>query len=420
MIIDVKPYSSTILFNIEGVDIVGNYRNGSMIGLTEEGSCIIKRILKNESLNSEELSEENIELLKALLEYDIMHDGLTEVVDKPEITSAYLHITNRCNLNCIGCYSLDDCRNKSEDISLDEIKEIIKQLKKYSLKRMVISGGEPFLRDDLDEIIRYSKEEMMLERVFLVTNGTVIKKEVLLKIKPYIDNIAVSIDGFSEEHPTYLRDDGIFHKIKQSIEVIKSYGIPVSILPTLHKKNIFHVDEYVKLAEDLEVNLSFSILTCSSKEFKDFIPEENELVYLGKKMAKADKPISIIDTPLENFGMEVKRTCEAGNKILSIAANGDVYPCHMMHSEKLRFGNILDNPLEELLNSSVAERFRNLSVDTFEKCNDCQYRYLCGGGCRARSLYSSDDIVLCDSYCSMFTEYYKKISAMFKELKQSK
>lgn len=419
MVLKVVPYPTTVLFNVEGVDIIGNSETGSMIGLTNEGIHLVKKIFEGTPITLEDLSLNEKKLLKALFEYNMVHDGSIHFEDKIEIHSAYLHVTNNCNLNCIGCYSRDKGRNKLKDLSLNTIKQIIEQLKKYSLRNLILSGGEPFLRHDLDEIVRYAKEEVKIEKIFILTNGTIADKNLLYNIKPYIDNISVSIDGFNKENPTYLRDPGIFDKVMRTINLIKSTGIQVSILPTLHKKNIYNIKEYVKLAKELGVGLSFSLFVCNSfdaNECKDLnlIPSSNELVYLGRYMSGKDENN---DISLENLSIQVRKTCEAGRKLISIAANGNVYPCHILHNENFLFGNIVDRPLKDVLNSPNAKLFRSLSVDNFEGCKECRYRYLCGGGCKANAFYNSGNLLYRDYYCDMYNEYYKNIVNIFKDLK---
>jgi radical SAM protein with 4Fe4S-binding SPASM domain len=428
MTINVKPYPTTTLFNIKEVDIIGNTKTGSVVGLTDKGVLLVKKILKGEPIILEELSAEDTTLLKTLIKYDILYDGSIDKVaveEKKEIDSAYLHVTDACNLHCIGCYSENAFRSKPQDLSLDAMKHILDQLGSYSLKNLIISGGEPFLRNDLDEIVKYAKEKAGVENIIIITNGTVIRENILYKLKPYIYSISVSVDGFDEKHPTYLRDPGIFNRVLQSVKLIKSVGISVSILPTLHQKNIYFIQEYLKMARELGVGISFSILTCNFdnlNECKDFIPGEDELVYLGKYMSgELDTgDVSIENISIEDMSLGVKVKCEAGEKLISIAANGDVYPCHMLHYEKLRFGNILNQSLKEILNSPMATYFRNLKVDNFERCKDCEYKYLCGGGCRAHAFYNSGTLYAHDNYCSLYKEYYGAVASKFKSLKESK
>lgn len=87
------------------------------------------------------------------------------------LQSAYLHVTHHCNLNCIGCYSAVDARNARRDLTLDELRGIIDALADAGCRHVVISGGEPFLRDDLAAIVAYVRERG-IDSVDVLTNGT--------------------------------------------------------------------------------------------------------------------------------------------------------------------------------------------------------------------------------------------------------
>jgi hypothetical protein len=80
MTINVKPYPTTILFNIKEVDIIGNTKTGSIVGLTDKGVLLVKKILKGEPIILEELSAEDTTLLKTLIKYDILYDGSIDKV----------------------------------------------------------------------------------------------------------------------------------------------------------------------------------------------------------------------------------------------------------------------------------------------------------------------------------------------------
>jgi len=73
--VKVVPYPTTILFNIEGIDIIGNYKTGSMVGLSDKGFHFIRKALNGESILMEDLDADDIELLKALFKYEIVHSN---------------------------------------------------------------------------------------------------------------------------------------------------------------------------------------------------------------------------------------------------------------------------------------------------------------------------------------------------------
>jgi len=117
---------------------------------------------------------------------------------------------------------------------------------------------------------------------------------------------------------------------------------------------------------------------------------------------------SIEDIPIGGEAILCRSRCEAGNKLISIDARGDVYPCHMLHKKELLLGNSLKQEIRDIVFSET-NPFQNLHVDNFEDCSECKYKYLCGGGCRGRSYLRYGNINQKDAYCAMIFNYYKDL-----------
>lgn len=329
---------------------------------------------------------------------------------KLAIKSAYLHITNKCNLHCVACYSLDDNRNKCKDMSLEEIKHALLELKSVGVTKVVFSGGEPFLRKDISDMVIYAKEVLNIPSIDIITNGTVLDCDVLEKIANHVDSIAVSIDGYSKEHPTFIRDEGIFETVIKGVETIRDIGIKVSILPTIHEKNVYNLIDYVNLAKELKVGISFSLMTCNPDEFGDYVISEENLEYIAKSILDSNEDYVLNDTPL-NYCLQVQESCGAGKTIISIDAVGNVYPCHMLHDKEFLMGNIVNNSLKDILTKSpVFDEFAKLSVESISECSECSYKYLCSSGCRARAFYNSGSVYTKDTFCRMNKIYFNSLT----------
>ena len=401
---------NTVLFDIDGIPVIGNFDNGSIIGLTPEGAQFCCDIRQN-GISKKEVPRCHRELFAALEEAGFFADGPS--VEKEHVMSAYLHLTQRCNLHCVGCYSLDCQRNHLADLSLDKVKDALDQLSRNGCKLVVLSGGEPFLRDDLGDIVRYAREETGIGGIQIITNGTMVTQEALKKVKPYVSGIAVSIDGYSEENPTYIRDKGIFPSVLEAVKLCRDSGIPTSILPTIHTQNYDRMAEYVKLSKALNVQISFSLLTCSpmDRALSRWLPTADQLRTIAMELIEIgmEDAVAVNDMPVGD-GIDARKSCEIGCKIVSVAADGTVYPCHMLHDPDLAMGNLFETDLAEILNGALAQHCKSLHVDQFDTCKDCRHRYLCGGGCRARSYYVHKNLTSHDFYCPMTSTYFDWIS----------
>ena len=113
------------------------------------------------------------------------------------------------------------------------------------------------------------------------------------------------------------------------------------------------------------------------------------------------------------FSLFAATSCGAGVKELSVAADGAVYPCHMLMRPQFHLGNLFEEPLEAIRRRALEMGFGQLTVDEFDGCRDCGHRYLCGGGCRARAFFATGSVYGKDPYCAFMQEHF---SLVFQQL----
>jgi MoaA/NifB/PqqE/SkfB family radical SAM enzyme len=147
--------------------------------------------------------------------------GESELPVRPYYAS--INVTYRCNLKCVHC-SLWDHPKGEEEMSLDELKEVVLKLKHWlNLPAIDILGGEPFLRPEIIKLIRFATEHGMF--IHIVTNGTMLTdKRARELIELDVHKIAVSLDGFhSETHDRTRGVEGAFHKTIRGVERLKHW-----------------------------------------------------------------------------------------------------------------------------------------------------------------------------------------------------
>jgi MoaA/NifB/PqqE/SkfB family radical SAM enzyme len=175
------------------------------------------------------------------------------------------------------------------------------------------------MRKDIVEILQYAKAKLKIPKLAILTNGLLLTNSIANKIKPYVDILSISIDGFSKEKPTFIRDPGIFDRICNAIMICKAIGIRINIIPTIHEKNIEYMSQYVDFANRLGVEISFSILTCPPENMlvKEFIPSNDKLRMLGKGVNKLGDSAKFADSPMD-YSFSVRKSCEVCKYIISI------------------------------------------------------------------------------------------------------
>lgn len=394
---------NTKLFDIDGIHMLGNFDNGSVIGLDEEGYAYIKNA--NPELCDKKKRDE--------IDMAMREIGFLDAVPEKRIDAAYVHVIDACNLHCVGCYSYVENRNSLNKLSLGEIQKILDGLRRVGTQKIVISGGEPFIRTDLEEICRYAKEVCGFEFLTVITNGT-IDVERYYPVLCYLDQLNISIDGYSEDS-CFIRDKGIMPKVLDTVKRLKDL-IQINMIVTLHKRNMKYMKKYNELAKTMGVRFSFSIFTVDETNplFDEYVLSDADLIEIERVMMELNIDAAIEDVPIGGEAIICRSRCEAGNKLVSIDARGNVYPCHMLHKEELLLGNSLKQDIKDIV-FSENNPFQNLHADNFDECSECKYKYLCGGGCRGRSYLRYGNINQKDSYCAMIYNYYRDLMIELKK-----
>lgn len=405
------------------IPMIGNTSTGYAIGLTPEGAAVCHRMF-TEDVPEEEVAAVNEQLPVHLrrggfvvegedaADPRVAGDAATGAGPAPStgtpalapLQSAYLHVTHHCNLNCVGCYSAVDARNTREDLSLEALRGVIDALAEAGCQHVVISGGEPFLREDLADIVAYVRE-VGIGSVDVLTNGTAVTPEKLEAIAPYVGRVSVSFDGPNAEAAPVIRREPLFDRLVAAVEMIREAGIHPHIIPTAHGGNLDALDDYVALADSLGATMNFSLLSApvDSDELAAVLPDDAALVRLARAtlaMGRNGVPV-LADTPVST-SLTTTCGCGAGCAMVSVSADGEVFPCHMMHHETFCLGSLVEDP-----DCLAARRPPAPRVSELTACADCEIRYLCGGGCRARAYFATGDVEARDPYCALMKEFYR-------------
>lgn len=168
-----------------------------------------------------------------------------------------LYVTNYCNAKCDHCFYWEELNTGKPELSLDELKQIAKSLK-HPLRTLMLTGGEPFLRKDLAEIIIAFHNINGARRITLPTNGINTARivetvnTVLKECPDLFLHIQVSIDGPKEMHDKFRRVSGCYGKATESLRQllkIDNQNLACSIMTTICRANLDLIPDFVKLVK---------------------------------------------------------------------------------------------------------------------------------------------------------------------------
>ena len=238
--------------------------------------------------------------------------------------------TEKCNLNCTGCWAGD--YQRKEELDFDTLDRVMTECEELGIYCTIMSGGEPTIRKD--DIIKLA-EKHPSQVILLFTNGTLVDDEFVAEMKR-VGNItlAFSIEGF-EEATDARRGKGVFQKVMDAMDRMREAGLVYGVSVTYTRENTEEIasEEFVDMLVDKGAVFAwyFTYIPVGKDVDVDLMATPEQRAYMYEKVLeyRNTKPIFIMD--FWNDG-EASNGCIAGGKrYLHINARGDVEPCAFVH-----------------------------------------------------------------------------------------
>ena len=297
----------------------------------------------------------------------------------------YLLINQECNLKCRFCIRGE---KRIKGIDINNLKKVISE-NDFSRYTLMITGGEPSMCGDLNNIIDLCNGNF--QKICINTNG--VEGGWIDSIEHTDIHVQISIDGTAEVH-NEIRGNGrdIFSRIVENVRKLNSRGISYNISTTVDKFNYKNIFDMVKQMSEFE-NMKYWKISqalpfgCASVDDIVSIEEWNMLVdYIVENATVRVKtkklfPFELLDAYINNGGQASSITKNCGDVKSKVYVYPDftVYPCTCLTDFPL--GNLLENRLEDIINSDAAKIFSEYSVSEDSSCVNCKYLKYCNGGC---------------------------------------
>jgi MoaA/NifB/PqqE/SkfB family radical SAM enzyme len=162
------------------------------------------------------------------------------------------NITRRCNLKCVHCYAHAKDQSFDNELTTEEGKNLIDDLSQYKVPVLLLSGGEPTIREDLPELAAYAVEKGM--RAVISTNGTLITQQMARVLKDIgLSYVGISLDGMEKINDRFRGVKGAFRAAVEGIKNCKDAGIKVGLRFTINKFNVDEIENIFNLLEDMDI-----------------------------------------------------------------------------------------------------------------------------------------------------------------------
>jgi len=234
-----------------------------------------------------------------------------------------------CNMRCVHCSSSNFIRNDEPQLSIDEYRRIALMLCREGCLVFHFTGGEPLIREDLEEIISVFYPER--SAISIQSNGLASTRERLLSLrKSGVDIFNVSIDsGIPEEHNSFRKTEDAFSKALQALDDAISLGYSVSVSTCICHSNLYSkgLYEIIRLTAERRIWCSFNLAVPTGNwrgNDKDILTPEDQVFW---RQLLEEYPHCRID--MNNNWSRIG--CGAVKEKIYLTAYGDIMPCPFIH-----------------------------------------------------------------------------------------
>jgi MoaA/NifB/PqqE/SkfB family radical SAM enzyme len=289
--------------------------------------------------------------------------------------------TYKCNSNCPMCNLISKIDKGQEELDTSAMKIIIDEFHGINTSGISFTGGEPLLRDDIFELLEYSKRKDL--PTTLCTNGILLnEKNVKRLLQIELDNINISIDASNREAFSKIRGvkpevfDSVINSIKNlsNLKKAKNKRTTITVVVVVSKDNISDIKNIVRLAAKIGANkIGFmplhdfdnDVISCKS----DILIDVNELIFEARRVnIKIDNTKKYLDTFNIAFGGgKFPNRCYAHSTSLIVDCYRNFYPCWPL----LELGHRIENTRSKSLNEIWHSKKYNKVREGMKNCRDC-------------------------------------------------
>jgi len=335
-----------------------------------------------------------------------LYSKCIELISPPAISNAYIVVTENCNFNCKYCFISNAVQSPgvtkvmTEEVARQAVKLLQRTYEKQQTpydKTITFYGGEPLLNF---EVIRFFMEEV--ERIkaqgywpsdvkyALITNGSLLTKDILEALQKYGIALSISYDVDKESHAQRVDKNGnnSYDLVRQKIALCHDLGVPFSLSITISETLLKRKDEI--LSEILNMSpstIAFNLLIPNKQNLKNerYYEEATDFMieafsHLRKIGLYEDRIMRKVHSFSENK-MHIYDCCASGGNQYVITPDGKIGICHgYLNNRKYFSSSIFDTDFDFRTQADYLH-WKKRTPLLMKQCQDCECLSICGGGC---------------------------------------
>jgi uncharacterized protein len=363
-------------------------------------------------------------VMRKLGELQILHPAGQP--QRPQFTdgrmlTAWLHVTNACNLRCPYCYLDKTAEPMNEATGRAAVEAVLRSAVDHGFTavKLKYAGGEASLNYRLMLALHAYARELAAQyglelHATMLTNGAALAVPLIEALGPAGIQVMVSLDGIGDAHDAQRPTTGgkpSFRLVERGIGRLTAAGIAPHLSITITGRNAEGVAEVVRFALDRGLTFSLNLFRdndCAAS-YPDLRYEEQAMIDgMLAAFAVIEEYLprwSVLGSVLDRGQLleQRQRSCGVGQSYVVIDQHGQVAKCHMEIEKTL--GDVFrDDPLQ-LVRQDRSSAL-NLLVDEKEGCRDCTWRYWCTGGCTVATFRATGRYDVKSPNCNIYRAIY--------------
>ncbi|MDZ4103572.1 MAG: pyrroloquinoline quinone biosynthesis protein PqqE [Hydrogenophaga sp.] len=327
-------------------------------------------------------------------------------------------LTYQCPLHCVFCYNPTQHARIKDELTTAQWIDVMRQARKLGAAQLGFSGGEPLVRDDLEELVQEAHALGFYTN--LITSGVGLNEARAQRLKDAgLDHIQLSFQDSTRELNDFLSHTKTFELKQKVARLIKAHDWPMVMNCVLHRHNLPHVDQIIEMALALDAEY----LELANTQYygwawvnRDHLMPTHEALIeaeavVNRYREKIGKRCKLLFVVPDYFEERPKACMNGwGSVFLSVAPDGVAMPCHNARDlPGLKLPNVRDMPLADIWQKSQA--FNAFRGEDWMKppCRTCDERHKDFGGCHCQAFLITGDATQADPVCSKSPHHDKVV-----------
>jgi len=380
------------------------------------------------SAPAEIISRDVVKLLQGLSDKRLLRDG-PDVFAPPPLSEAagsygpfaggpaglLAELTHRCPLQCPYCSNPLEMERANTELSADEWGAVFRQAAAAGVLQLHLSGGEPTVRRDLDEILAHAVEAGLYTN--LITAGVLLTREHLQRLAAIgLDHVQVSIQDIVPDNADRISGyKGGVAKKRDVARWTRELGLGLTVNAPMHRQNLDHLPEIIDFAVEVGAQrieiAHIQYYAWAEKNRAALIPTREKFLETVEIVNEAKTRLAgalNFDFVIHDHYATLPKACMGGwaRSIVVVTPSGRALPCHAAQTlPGLAFDNVRERALADIWRRGAAfEAFRGVSWMK-EPCRTCERREIDFGGCRCQAFAVTGDAAAADPACHLSPDH---------------